>query len=136
MPGAKHHSPELRAQVMAALLAGQGVNEVARQYGIDQSVVSRWKAKLPASELHRIASQKVESFDELLAGCVRAALQAFTTICKETSRPEYIAKQSASEIAVLAGVLKDKALRVLSAFEPEPSAVGAESEAQELPSIH
>lgn len=121
---------------MAALLAGQGVTEVAQQYNIDHSIVSRWKKKLSAEQLHDIAHKKIESFDELLAGCVRAALEAFTTICKETSRPEYIAKQSASEIAVLAGVLKDKALRVLSAFEPEPSATGETSETQEVSSVH
>ena len=40
----KHHEPEIRAAVMAALLAGQGVSAVARKYRLPESTVSRWKA--------------------------------------------------------------------------------------------
>ena len=51
----KSHNPDLQAQVMAALLAGQGVNEVARAFNLDPSVVSRWRQRLPPDQLQQLA---------------------------------------------------------------------------------
>ena len=41
----KVHDPEVRGQVMAALLTGQGVGQVAERYKLPKSTVSRWKAE-------------------------------------------------------------------------------------------
>jgi len=40
MTSKRRRSPELKAQVMGALLAGQGVCEVAKKFNIDRRIVS------------------------------------------------------------------------------------------------
>lgn len=112
------HDPQIKAQVMGALLAGQGVAEVAKQFGLDKSVVSRWSKKIPLQKLQQIATQKQQNFEELILEYVGSAVRALQAQVEEASRPEYIKKQSASELATLHGIVADKLFRILSALEP------------------
>ena len=111
----KKHSDEVRAQVMAALLAGQGVMEVASQYNLDASVVSRWKNTLPSEQLQVIASKKGVRIEQLLFEYLTETLITLkkqTILVRESS---YVTKQPAGELAVLHGVMADKAVRLLEA---------------------
>jgi transposase-like protein len=112
----KHHSDETRAAIMAALLAGQGVVETAKEFKVPKQTVSDMKAKLDErlgqSGLKKdIATQVLELLE--------IKLNALKAIAQSISRSEYIQKQPASEVAVLYGVLADKAFRILSALEPD-----------------
>jgi transposase-like protein len=113
----KRHSEETRAAVLAALLAGQGVSEVARQYNLDPSVVSRWRAKIPMQQLQIVATKRTEDFSELLADYLREALVTLKVHMEFVRDTEWLKKQSASDIAVLDGVITDKALRLLEAAQ-------------------
>ena len=117
MAKGKRHSDELRAAVTAALLAGQGVNEVAARYQLDSGLVSRWKAKLPASELQQVAAKKGEHLAELIENHLRASLNAAITIANQANDPKWRAGQPASDLAVFYGVLTDKAIRILDAAQ-------------------
>lgn len=105
------HPPEIKAAVMAALLAGQGVTEVAATYNIPQQTVSDW-AK---NEIGEIRSKKGERIADLTFGYLEAILDGLTKQVQIVSTPEYISKQSAADIAVLHGVMADKGFRLLSA---------------------
>lgn len=123
---AKQYTPELQGQVMAALLAGQSVSSVAKQYNIPKGTVSGWKRQaqsLVESEgVAGVATQKRERIGQLIIDNVEAELETMIAMQKNvfTDR-EWLKQQSASELAVLYGVIKDKAIRVLEALpDPEP----------------
>lgn len=113
MTAMRRHSDQVRAAVMAALLTGQSVTEAAKNHGIDRTVVGRWKQQLHSSPL-----KKSETIEALLLDYVRQNLMALQAQVEVAGRPEYILKQSASELAVLHGVMADKMIRILAAFEP------------------
>lgn len=112
----KKHSDELRAQVMAALLAGQGVGEVAEQYNLDKSVVSRWKDSIPSDKLQVVATKKGEEIENLLFGYLTTTLKTLTSQAEIASERDYVTKQPAGELAVLHGVMADKSIRLLEAI--------------------
>lgn len=111
------HSPDTKAAVMAALLSGQSVNSVAREYKLPKSTVSRWKNEgVPQN-----GTQKKEIGD-LLIGYLHANLAALRSQAEMFSDRQWLAKQTASDVAVLHGVMTDKAIRLLEAL----SAAGEE----------
>jgi transposase-like protein len=116
MPRGKAHSDETRAAVMAALLAGQSVSEVAQEFSVDPSLISRWKKALPLEQLHKVAQQKGHRIEDLTFGYLGSLLKSLTNQADVVGGKEYILKQPASEIAVLHGVMADKAFRLLSAL--------------------
>lgn len=106
------HPPEIKAAVMAALLAGQGVTEVAESYNIPQQTVSDWAN---GEQIGEIRSKKGERIASLTFGYLEAILDGLTKQVQIVSTPEYIGKQSAADVAVLHGVMADKGFRLLSA---------------------
>lgn len=128
MARGKAHSEEVRAQVMAALLAGQGVTEIAAQYSIHVRVIQRWRKE----QLSQVVAQKQE---RIVSSVLDYLGELFTTL-KEQQKvfrdPSYLKKQSAAENATLHGVLADKGFRGLDALariEEETEAAGELSSA-------
>lgn len=111
------HNDETRAAAIAALLTGQGVCEVAKAYKLPQSVVSRLKAEIPQHKLDEVGLQKAHNFDVLLSDLAAANIRALTMIANTVSNEDYIRKQPADQIAVLAGVLTDKTVRLFEAAQ-------------------
>jgi transposase-like protein len=107
------YSDEVKAQVMAALLAGQSVNAVAREYNIPKGTVSSWKDR-DVPNVAKDATQK-ESLDNLLFGYVQESLKTLKAQVIIFSDESWIKRQSASELAILHGVITDKAIRLLEA---------------------
>ncbi|MGL4641074.1 MAG: hypothetical protein ACRCVX_15265 [Shewanella sp.] len=107
--GKTRHSDDVKASVMAALLSGQSVTAVAEDYKMPQQTVSRLKAKL--GEL----SVKKE-IPDLVAELLETNLNALKNIAEQSGRENYIKEQSASDIAVLYGVIADKSFRILTAI--------------------
>lgn len=116
------HDPDTKAQVIAALLTGQGVNEVAEQYRIPKSTVSGWKRQISESELNKIELKKAHEIGEMILGYVAQNLSTVTSQLETAGDREWLRKQSASEFAVLHGVLIDKAVRILGAIDTEGEA--------------
>ena len=100
---------------MASLLAGQGVMEVASQYNLDASVVSRWKSSIPESQLQVIAIKKGERIEHLLFEYLTETLVTLKEQAIIARERDYVTKQPAGELAVLHGVMADKAVRLLEA---------------------
>lgn len=115
MPRGKAHSEQVRAAVMAALLAGQSVSEVAADYKIDRSLVSRWKQQIPADRMHQVALKKQHDFGELLSEYLATLLTTLKVQAEVAGDPDYIRKQPAAELATLHGVMADKGIRLLEA---------------------
>ncbi len=66
------HSPEVKAEVLAALMAGQRVMEVAEQYKIPNQTVSMWREELDSGE---IRAKRLEAFGNLLGDYLQETLK-------------------------------------------------------------
>lgn len=113
----KKHSDEVQSQVMAALLAGQGVNEVAQAYSLPESTIREWRETLNSEQFAELRAKKGERIEELLFSYLTANLAALEAQAKVVSETEYITKQPADSLAVLHGVMADKSIRLLEAIE-------------------
>lgn len=105
----KHHPPEVRAQIQAALLAGQGVGELAKKYDLPSSTVSRWKSEATGGVTADIG--------ELLLAYLQENLQTLKEQAVVFRDVEWLKGQDASSLGVLHGILTDKAIRLLEALE-------------------
>ena len=113
----KHYDPATKAAVMAALLAGQGIQEVAKQYKIPEGTIKAWKSRQKdASQVAAVAAGKKEEIGELLLAYLRTNLSTLQQQQIVFADADWLRKQDAGEVAVLHGVLTDKAIRLLEAL--------------------
>lgn len=108
----RNYSNEVKAQVMAALLTGQSVNAVAREFGIPKGTVSNWKRRKPSLD----DTQK-KDVGELLIQYLRSNLEAQQVQTEFFKDKNWLRKQSASELGVLHGILNDKSNRLIEALD-------------------
>ena len=113
MAKGKPTSPEKRAKIIAALLAGQSPVKVAADFKVDKSTVSRIKASLPSRELQQVATEKKERLVDLIESHLTESLKAAALIAKQTQDELWRSKQSAENLAIFYGVLSDKSIRLL-----------------------
>jgi len=115
----REYSDETRAQVMAALLAGQAITAVAKEYQLPRSTVGKWRQQL-AGRVHVDVEQKSAAdgptLDDLLQRYVETNLATLKKQSEFVRDSKWLTRQSASELAVLHGVLADKTLRILEAY--------------------
>lgn len=104
---------------MAALLTGQSINYVANEYKIPRGTVASWSRELARD--HTVSYEKRERIGQLIIDNVEAEFETMIAMQDVFTDTDWLKKQSASELAVLYGVIKDKAIRVLEAI-PERSA--------------
>ncbi|KKQ62549.1 MAG: hypothetical protein US85_C0025G0017 [Candidatus Shapirobacteria bacterium GW2011_GWF1_38_23] len=107
------YKDETKAAVMAALLTGQSVSSIAREYDIPKGTVSNWKRNTGGT-IKR--TQKTEHIGELLIRYLQSNLEALSAQAEQFKDKEWLRKQTASDAAVLHGVMTDKAIRLLEAL--------------------
>jgi transposase-like protein len=117
MAKGKTKPPEVKAAVMASLLAGQGVCEVAKEYKLPQRTVSNWKKQIPANKLAEVGSKKEEDFSDLLATYLKEILTTLAVQVRHFRTPEYLKENDAADLGTQHGILCDKAFRILEAAE-------------------
>lgn len=112
-----NYSDETKAAVMASLLAGQSVGEVARQYSVPAATVRSWKSRQANGEgVATVATEKKEQVGEMLVGYLQEVLLTLQQQAVFFRSKDWLQKQDASSAAVLHGVLADKATRLLEAL--------------------
>lgn len=123
----KVYPEEVKAQAMAALMTGQSVSSVAREYELPKGTVSRWKGEAyevidegnaDGSAIVRTQNVHEENEDvgSLLLTYLRSNLRALTVQAEVFADPQWLRGQEASQLAVLHGVMTDKAVRLLEAM--------------------
>lgn len=112
----KAHDDSTKAAVMASLMQGQGVNEVARQYSLSSSVVTRWKAEL-GDKLEQVGAQKTRDFGDMLGNYLEQLLITVTAQQEHFRDVTWLKRQPAADLAVLHGVLVDKGVRLFEAAQ-------------------
>lgn len=111
---AKKYSDETKAAVVAALLAGQSVNSVAREYKIPPGTVSNWKNRPGVP--HNGIQKRSEAIGELLIKYLQTNLETLDKQARFFGDESWLKKQTASDAAVLHGVMTDKSVRLLEAM--------------------
>lgn len=106
-----NYTGDQKAAVMAALLAGQSLGQVAKEYNIPKSTLSRWKNE----PVPKGGTQKNE-IGGLILDYLKANLTALKVQTIMFSKEEWLAKQNAADVAVLHGVMTDKAIRLIEAM--------------------
>lgn len=109
--GKKSYSPETQAAVMSALLEGQAVSKVAKDYKIPYSTVHSWKDKAENGE-----TPKAIEIGELLLEYLKTNLETLKTQSLHFRDKDWLKEQSASELGVLHGIIADKTIRILEAY--------------------
>ena len=107
----RKYSPEQRAAVLSALLEGQALSHVAKEYKMPYSTVRRWRENQKAG---RYADQ--DKVGDLLLQYLQTNLETLRKQAEFFCDRDWLEKQSASEVAVLHGVMSDKAIRILEAY--------------------
>ena len=110
--------PEVKAAALAALMTGQSVDAVAEQYKLPRGTVLDWKrqAKL-ATDAVRTEKTGETNIIALVDRYLARNLETLAIQAEQFADRGWLAKQSASEAAVLHGVMVDKAVRILQASE-------------------
>lgn len=111
----RSYSNDTKAAVMAALLTGQSINAVAKEYQIPRSTVATWKKYVKNGVYEKPRPQK-EMIGELLLEYLAANLRALRLQSEIFSDGNWLKEQDAGELAVLHGVMTDKAIRLMEAF--------------------
>ena len=102
---------------MAALLAGQSTAEIASAYKVPQGTILAWQSRLKkAPALAELAIEKRKEVGELLIDYLHANLSTLASQQRVFSDHDWLKTQDAGELAVLHGVMTDKAIRLLEAL--------------------
>lgn len=113
----RHHSEEKRAAVIAALLTGQGVTQIARDLKIPAETVSNYKRALTPEQITELNAKRAGRLDDLLFEHLEASFAAQRAILTHVQSPKYIQRQNPADLAVFLGVSNDKTVRILDAIE-------------------
>lgn len=110
----REYDEATKAAVMAALLTGQSISSVAKQYKIPKGTVSSWRNQA-ANGVATVSTQKKEETGDLLWDYLRASLKTLKVQAEHFGDKDWLKQQSAADLAVLHGVSVDKAIRLLEA---------------------
>lgn len=107
---------ELKAVAMAALLSGQSINVVAKKYNIPTGTVKSWATRernAMRGDNTMLDGNQRERIGDLIIDNVEAMLETTKEMLHVVKDKKWLHKQSASEVAVLFGVIADKTYRLL-----------------------
>lgn len=123
----REYDEATKAAVMAALMDGQSIKAVANEYRIPKGTVKYWKSQIQPASL--VDPQKRDRIGELIIAGLEAKLVAIKAMADVFADKDWIRLQPASEVAVLFGVVSDKAFRVLEALPDSTDDAEVEGEA-------
>jgi hypothetical protein len=107
---------DTRAAALAALLTGQSVSQVARDFRVSPATIRGWRKSAGIDSSPVVRSQKREDIGVLVVHYVNEALHTLAVQAEFARDKTWLAKQPASEVAVLHGVIADKVTRILEAL--------------------
>lgn len=104
---------DIKAAVLAALMAGQSIGSTAREYNLPKSTVATWKQ---AQDKGTGISYPKKAIGELLLEYLQENLTTLRAQAVVFRDADWLRAQSAESAAVLHGVMTDKAVRLLEAM--------------------
>jgi len=111
------YSESIKAQALAALLAGQAPATVAATFNIPIGTLKSWKSRqLNGSAVAVVATEKRERIGALLLEYLEEGLTTLRDQMKVFRDTDWLKTQPAQELAILHGVIADKQIRLLEAL--------------------
>ncbi len=102
--------------MLAALMAGQSVSATSRQFRVSRSTIHGWRAAA-GLQTAPVDQQKREELGDLIGDLLKAILTTLRFQAEHFRDKSWLTGQPASEVAVLFGVMADKAFRILEAAD-------------------
>lgn len=102
----------IRAAVLASLLMGKSVSQIAIQYNLPYSTVRYWAERFDITN----PVQRRDQLSEKLLTFVEAEIESLLAISLTTRDEDWILDQSASELAQFVAVKQDRLLNILAAY--------------------
>jgi hypothetical protein len=119
------YSPEVRAAAIAALLAGQSVSAVAKEYELPKGTVSHWKKQGSVPGGPKKGADDSESISDLLLALLRANLRGLINGSRVMMDDKWLRQQGAVELGTFMGITHDKVVRMLEAMDRSAPAAAA-----------
>lgn len=111
-PKAEKPSEAVKAAVLAALLVGGSISDVAAQYGLTYPTVYAWKKAFDITS----PAKRRDRLTDMLIDFVEEELVSLTSISVTTRDEEWVLAQNASDLAQYVAVKEDRLLTLLQAY--------------------
>lgn len=118
-PKREKPSEAVKAAVLAALLLGQPMVEVAAQYGLEYHTVANWKCRFDLTS----PVNRRDRLTDMLIDFVEQELVSLTSISITTRDEEWLLAQNASDLAHYVSVKEDRLLTLLQAYGKASTAI-------------
>lgn len=122
---AREYSPEVKAQVLAALLAGQSASSIAKQFDIPRGTVAAWQARktdpVVATVAANAAQKKQAEIQELILDLLIAQLRSQIAMADHLADKDWLMQQDAAALGAALGISNDKVFRLLQALDNDRS---------------
>ena len=112
----REYDPEVKAAVMAALLAGQSQRQIEQETGVPKSTIADWSKELPGM-IPGVPGAKKDEIGALLIDLLIAKIKSQIALSEHAADKNWLKTQDASAVAMLLGVSDDKLIRMLEKFE-------------------
>jgi transposase-like protein len=120
----KDYGEEVKAAVLAALLVGQSVTSVAKEYNIPRGTISSWQKREKATldTLRAEAAQTIQgiqsesSIGGKLAYYMEKSLDSLISQVEVMGEKDFLREQDMQQVAVGHGIQMDKFIRLLEAM--------------------
>lgn len=110
------YTEEQKAAVLASLIAGNTYAYVAEQYGIPEGTIKAWKAERDGSRSAVTNIERQAALTGLIAGVLEQELISLRSMAIQFQDEEWLRTQRADHLAILYGVMQDKAIRKIEAW--------------------
>jgi len=117
---------QLRAEAVAAVLAGQALSDVARRYGLAKQTLSQWVQHDPERTLRTPDAHNEPDLGDLIYGLISDHIATMAAQLQAASRSEWLREQSAADLAQLLGAERDTLLRLLAGLRRVDNADSAQ----------
>ncbi len=115
MARGKAHSDDIRAQVIAAILAGEGVSDISRRLQLPKATVSRLRNEVAPEKLEQVGTEKREEVNDLICNYLAKNFRALESICEVLSDASYLRQHSPQQLASVHEELSGKAFQIIEA---------------------
>jgi len=114
----KTYSPEVKAEVIGSWIAGSSLNHLASAHGITKSTIQGWvKGRTRTALVPKNEKTPEDYLDDIAWRHIDAGQLATEAILRKATDAGWLDKQNADALAIFYGVIADKQLRLLAAFQ-------------------